>query len=93
VQDHRTDGWPEHVAAPGSAEHLHQRRLVLELAVAPPPTGDDPAALAHALGFPRAAIEAAADALVAAGLAERRAGRLFASRATLALEALWPIAG
>jgi hypothetical protein len=72
-------------------EHHHQRRLLLELAVAPPADGDDPADLAHALEFPRAAVEAAADVLVAAGLAERRGGRLFASPATLALEALWPI--
>jgi hypothetical protein len=91
MQLHRTDGWPEHVAAPGSAAHHHQRRLVLELAVAPPAGGDDPADLARALGFPRPAIEAAADALVAAGLAERRGGRLFASRTTLALDALWPL--
>jgi len=37
------------------------------------------------------AINAAARALVAAGLVERRNGRLFPSRATRALEALWPL--
>jgi len=92
MQDQRSGHGPDHVARPGTPEHDHQRRLVLELAVAPPGAGDDPADLAVALGYPRAAIEAAADALVAAGLAERRGGRLFASAATLALEALWPIA-
>jgi hypothetical protein len=92
MQDRRTGAWPAHIAAPGTVEHLHQRRLLLELAVAPPAGGDDPGDLAIALGFPRAAIEAAGDALVAAGLAERRGGRLFPSRVTMACEALWPIA-
>jgi hypothetical protein len=91
MQHHRIDGWPAHVAAPASAAHHHQRRLVLELAVAPPAGGDDPADLARVLGFPRAAIERAADGLIAAGLAERHGGRLFASAATLALDALWPM--
>jgi len=92
MQDHRNGHWPDHVARPGTPEHDHQRRLLLELAVAAPEAGDGPADLALALGYPRAAVEAAADALVAAGLAERRGGRLFASPATIALESLWPIA-
>jgi hypothetical protein len=92
MRDHRTERRAAHVADPGTPEHLHQRRLLLELAVAPPAEGDDPRDLARALGVPRAAVEAAGDALVAAGLAERRAGRLFASPATIALDALWPIA-
>ena len=92
MQHERSQPWPEHVAPAGTPEHVHQRRLLLELAVAPPAEGDDPGELARALGVPRAAIDAAADALVAAGLAERRGGRLFASRVTLALEALWPLA-
>lgn len=92
MQEHRSEDWPEHIARFGTVEHLHQRRLLLELAVAPPPEGDDPGDLALALGFSRAAVDAAADALVAAGLAERRGGRLFASAPTMALEALWPIA-
>ena len=82
----------DHRSGPGALEREQQRRLLLELAVEPPVDGDRPADLARALGFSLAEIEAAADALVAAGLAERRDGRLFASRATRALDALWPIA-
>lgn len=92
MHDHRTGRWPAHVAPWGSVEYEHQRRLLLELAVSPPPGGDDADALALALGVSRAALDAAADALIAAGLAERADGRLFASPATIALEALWPIA-
>jgi hypothetical protein len=91
MHDHRTGGGPAHVAPPGTPEHEHQRRLLLELAVDPPPGGDEPAGLAIALGCSRAAVEAAADALILAGLAERRGARLFPSAATRALEALWPI--
>lgn len=91
MRDHRTARRPRHVAPYGTAEHEHQRRVVLELATAPPPAGDDPGDLAEALGLPLAAVEDAADALIRAGLAERRRGRLFPSAATSALDALWPI--
>jgi len=79
------------IAPPGTPAHEHQRRLVLELAAEPPPEGDCPAELAAVLGLAPHALEAAADALVAAGLAERRAGRLRASPQTLVLDALWPL--
>ena len=88
---HRTAP-PPAVAAPDTPEFEHQRRLLLELAVAPPAEGDRPADLARVLGLAGPALAAAADALVRAGLAERRADRLFASPATLAIEALWPLA-
>ena len=91
MQDDPSAGWPAAVARPDTPRHEHQRRLVLELAVDPPAEGDHPSDLARTLGFSRAAIEAAADGLIAAGLAERRHGRLFASPATMALDALWPI--
>jgi hypothetical protein len=91
MQDHRSGRGPAHVAPPGTPEHEHQRRLLLELAVDPPAGGDEPADLALALDCSRAAIEAAGDVLVRAGLAERRGARLVASAATRALEALWPI--
>jgi len=92
MQDHGSDRWPAFVARPGTPEYEHQRRLLLELVAAPPAEGDGPSDLADALGFPVEAIEAAADALIAAGLAERHLGRLFPSATTLAIDALWPLA-
>jgi hypothetical protein len=92
MQDHRTAPDPTGVARPFTQEHEHQRRLVLELAVEPPIEGDHPVVLARTLGYSVPELEAAAEALIAAGLAERRDGRLFASRATRALDVLWPIA-
>lgn len=91
MHHHRND-WPAGVARPGTQAHENQRRLVLELAVEPPPDGDRPADLARALELSTEALEAAADALIAAGLAERRDGRLFPSAATRALDVLWPLA-
>jgi hypothetical protein len=92
MQDHGSDRWPAFIARPGTPEYEHQRRLLLELAAAPPAEGDRPSDLADVLGFPVQAIEAAADALIAAGLAQRHVGRLFPSEATMALDALWPVA-
>jgi hypothetical protein len=92
MQDHGSDRWPAFLARPGTPEFEHQRRLLLELVAAPPAEGDSPVDLADVLGFPVEAIEAAADALIAAGLAERHVGRLFPSPATLAIDALWPVA-
>lgn len=92
MQDHGSDRWPAFIARPETPEYEHQRRLLLELAAAPPAEGDRPSDLAGALGFPLEAIEAAADALIAAGLAQRRLGRLFPSAATVGIDALWPLA-
>lgn len=92
MQDHRNDPRRAGVARPGTEAHEHQRRLVLELAVEPPAEGDRLADLARALDLSPEALAAAAEALVAAGLAERRNGRLFPSPATRALDALWPLA-
>ena len=91
MQNDRSGRWPLAISGVDTRQHEHQRRLVLELAVDPPAEGDHPADLARTLGFSLAAIDEAADALVAAGLAERRGGRLFASGATMAIDALWPI--
>jgi hypothetical protein len=92
MQAHRTHQWPAVVARPGTPEHEHQRRLILELAVEPPVGGERPEDLARVLELLPAELEPAADALVAAGLVERRDGRLFPSEATRAVEALWPFA-
>jgi hypothetical protein len=92
MHGHRTDSLPAGVAPPGTPAHEHQRRLILELAVEPPAGGERPEDLARVLDLSPAALDAAADALVAAGLVERRDGRLFPSAATRAVEALWPFA-
>ncbi len=88
---HRSAGPPAGVARPGSAEFEHQRRVLLELAVDPPPSGSAVAALAAELGLTAGEVEAAAAGLVSAGLAERRADRLRATPPVLAVEALWPL--
>jgi hypothetical protein len=89
---HRIAGPPAGVAPPGSPDFEPQRRLLLELAVTPPPQGEGVGELARALGLPARAIEAAAEALERVGLCERHAGRLRASVALRAVEALWPLA-
>jgi hypothetical protein len=92
MHGHRSDPWPAPLARPGTPAHEHQRRLILELAIEPPAGGERPEDLARVLELSPAALEAAADALVAAGLVERRDGRLAPSAATRAIEALWPLA-
>jgi hypothetical protein len=89
---HRSAAPSAGVARPGSPAFEHQRRLLLELAVDPPPDGDAVAALASALELAPDQVEAAAAGLERAGLAERRGGRLFATPAVLAVDALWPFA-
>jgi hypothetical protein len=88
---HRSAGPPAGVARPGSPEFEHQRRLLLELAVDPPPGGSAVTALAAELELTAGEIEAAAAGLEHAGLAERRGGRLRATPPVLAVEALWPL--
>jgi hypothetical protein len=90
MHQHRSAGRPGEVAPPGTVEHEHQRRLLLELAVDPPERGDAIAELARTLGLAVEQVEAAAAALERAGLAERREGRLFATPAVAAVERLWP---
>jgi hypothetical protein len=84
--------WPAGIARLGTRAHEHQRRLILELGVEPPAAGDRLEDLARVLELSPPELEAAAAGLVAAGLAERRDGRLFPSLATRAVEALWPFA-
>jgi hypothetical protein len=89
---HRSAGPPAGVARPGSPEFEHQRRLVLELAVDPPPGGQTVPELAAVLELTLPQIEAAAAGLQRAGLVERRADRLHATPPVLALDVLWPLA-
>jgi hypothetical protein len=51
MHQHRSAGRPGEVAPPGTVEHEHQRRLLLELAVDPPERGDAIAELARTLGL------------------------------------------
>jgi hypothetical protein len=88
---HRSAGPPPGVAPPGSLEFEHQRRILLELAVDPPAAGSPVAALAAELELTAAEVEAAATGLERAGVAERRRGRLRATRPVRAVEALWPL--
>ena len=92
MHEHRSAGLPAGVARPGSPEHEHQRRLLLELAVEPPSVGDDIDELASELELTREQLDAAAAGLERAGLLERRGGRLFATPPVRAVEALWPLA-
>jgi hypothetical protein len=91
MQDHPSCAAPEAAPSPGSAEYDIQRRLLLELVTTPPPTGDELGSLAVALSQSRREIEAAVQALVDAGLAERDGDIVRASVAALRFEALWPI--
>ena len=92
MHGHRTDQRSAGVAPAGTPAHEHQRRLILELAVEPPPDGDRVEDLAKTLDLTPVALKAAADALIAVGLCERRDGRLFPSSATRAMDARWPLA-
>jgi hypothetical protein len=84
-------GPPEAAPPFGSPAHDIQRQLLLELVTSPPPSGDELQRLARALGGSGREIEAAVQALVDAGLAERDGDTVRASTAALRFEALWPI--
>jgi hypothetical protein len=91
MHDHRIHETPPRGPRPGSPQHHVQRRVLLELVTTPPPDGDELGRLAHALDEPRHEVEAAVQALVDAGLAERDGDTVRASTAALRFEALWPI--
>jgi hypothetical protein len=92
MHEDRIAGPPAGVARPGSPEFEPQRRLLLELAVDPPADGDEVADLAAVLDLSPRELESAASALERLGLCERRNGRLRATVALRAVEALWPLA-
>jgi hypothetical protein len=88
---HRSAGPPPGVARPGSLEFEHQRRILLELAVDPPPTGSPVAALAALLDLSAPEYDGAHRGLRVPGGDVHRRGRLRATRPVLAVEALWPL--
>lgn len=67
-----------------------QRRVLLELVTSPPEQGDELDRLASVLDRSRAAVEAAINALVDVGLAERDEQRVRATAAAIRFDALWP---
>jgi DNA-binding IclR family transcriptional regulator len=75
--------------APATRAHDVQRKVLLELVLAPPPHTDDVAELAARIGVPAADVDAALAALVAAGLAGRDERLAWASTAARYCEALY----
>jgi hypothetical protein len=75
----------------GTRAHDVERKLLLELVLAPPPFTDDLAELTERIGEPRADVEAALAALGRAGLAGRDGGVVWATAAARYSEALFPM--
>jgi hypothetical protein len=90
MHEHRSAGWPQAIARPGTRKYDDQRRLLLELVVDPPADGEPVGLLAAQLDRSRAAITVAARALERAGLAEQGPAGWRASPVARAFEALWP---
>jgi hypothetical protein len=88
MQDHPNPGAPPSAPRPDSVEHHVQRWLLLELVTAPPVDGDKIDGLAYGLDELRADVEAAVNALVDVGLAERQGERVRATAAALRFDAL-----
>ena len=85
MQDHPNPGAPSGAPCPGSLEHRVQRWVLLELVTVPPPEGDDISKMAFGLKELRPDVEAAVDALVAAGLAAREGDTVASDRGGAAL--------
>jgi predicted transcriptional regulator len=75
--------------APGTRAHDVQRKVLLELVLAPPRHRDDVTEMSARIGAPRAAVDAALAALAEAGLARRDAQRAWATTAARYCEALY----
>jgi hypothetical protein len=88
MQDHPNPEAPSSAPSPGSVEHRVQRWMLLELVTSPPPEGDEIDRLAYGISELRADVEAAVQALVDAGLAERQGQRIRATAAALRFDAL-----
>jgi hypothetical protein len=91
MPDQPKPGAPSGVPSPGALQHRVQRWVLLELVTAPPPEGDEIAKLAFGLKELQADVEAAIDALVAAGLAVRDGDRVRPTTAALRFDELWPV--
>ena len=91
MQDHPNPGAPHDAPSRGSLEHRVQRWVLLELVTVPPPEGDDISKMAFGLKELRPDVEAAVDALVAAGLALRQGDNVRPTAAALRFDALWPV--
>lgn len=89
MHDQRIDGPvpPAHE----TREHRVQRKLLLELVLAPPPFTDDLTEIAPRIGERRADVEEALAALAQAGLAGRAADVVWATPAARYSEALFPM--
>jgi hypothetical protein len=90
MQDHPNPRAPSGAPCPGSVEYRVQRWVLLELVTAPPPDGDELDGLIYGLDELRPDVEAAVQALVDVGLAERDGRCVRASAAALRFDALWP---
>ena len=75
--------------APGTRAYDVQRKVLLELVLAPPPYTDDVAELTARLGEPHADVEAALAALARAGLAGHDGRVAWATTAARYCEALY----
>jgi hypothetical protein len=91
MHGHHNGGSPLRVPSPGSLEYTAQRLVLLELVVDPPSGGDRFEELCDAVGLADVDAGGAVAALVAVGLAERRAGVVLASPAAHYFEHLWPV--
>ena len=91
MQDHPNPGAPYGAPPRGSLEHRVQRWVLLELITAPPPEGDEISKIAFGLKELVPDVDAAADALVEAGLALREGDTLRPTAAALRFDALWPV--
>jgi hypothetical protein len=87
MHDQRTGGPVP--PAPGTRGYEVERKVLLELVLAPPPFTDDVAALTARIGEPPAHVDAALAALARAGLAGRDGRLAWATTAARYCEALY----
>ena len=77
--------------APDTREHDVQRKVLLELVLAPPPYTDDVEQVAARVGEPLGDVERALGALARVGLARRDGPVAWATLAARYCEALYPM--